>query len=83
MSDSFSQHDEIDPLPEGNTMTVEVEFDLWKMDRFTTLGFSSDEIGRLLSVVASPHDVEVLLWGQNHHRTSCTHDQAIRIASAI
>lgn len=59
-------------------LSVEDEVDLWKMQRFTNLGFDGGEIACLLFWGTSPHDVEPLLW-RGGKRTSCTHKQALRI----
>lgn len=62
--------------------TIEVQVDLWKMQRFTDLGFDSGEIGRLLFWGTSPHDVEGLLY-QAGRRTTCSHAQALRIVRPL
>lgn len=56
--------------------------ELWKLHRFTEMGFSGDEIACLLFWGTSPHDVEALFW-RNGKRTRCTHEQAMGIVKPL
>ena len=56
--------------------------ELWKLERFTEMGFSGDEIACLLFWGTSPHDVEALFW-RNGKRTRCTHEQALGILKPL
>jgi hypothetical protein len=56
--------------------------ELWKLGQFTHMGFDGDATSALLFWEVSPREVEALLY-RNGERTSCTHDQALRIVKPL
>jgi hypothetical protein len=63
-------------------LSVEDAVDLYKLERFTNMGFDGGAIAALLFWGTSPHDVEPLLW-RDGERTTCTQEQALRIVKPL
>jgi len=78
---SFPADGKITSRRRGDTALVPTaeDVDRWKIEQLDRLGFGLVDINMLLLWRVELHDVYRLMGTGAHSRTSCTHDQALRI----